>query len=352
VVLRVALDRQRPALDRVGEHDRGAVVVHGPVRLDQLAGVVPAEVAQGGPQLVVRQLADQLGELATTPGHALAQLIRPRPQQPLVLLVGHAVDAPAQLAAAGSLEQLLQPAAVLHRDCLPARRLEHVGPAVEGDVGHHAVERLAVEVDDPQHLAELRDARVGHRLPDGALVQLGVSDQRDLASHRGRAEPVGLQVAPSEGAPDRRRGPDADRAGGVVDRIWVLGAAGVALKSAEGAQRLQRFAVESAEQVVDRVQHRGGVRLDRHPVLGAQLGEPERGHQADHRRARGLVAADLHAGAVLADAVGVVDDRRGEPQHPPLDRPQRVEVRRRGRRRRLCRGWRTTQGQRSSHPGW
>jgi hypothetical protein len=29
-----------------------------------------------------------------------------------------------------------------------------------GDVGHHAVQRLAVEVDDPQHLAQPRDHRV------------------------------------------------------------------------------------------------------------------------------------------------------------------------------------------------
>ena len=92
------------------------------------------------------------------------------------------------------------------------------------------------------------------------------------------------------------------------------------------------------------MQHRRGVRLHRHPVLGAQLGEPQRGHEAHHRRARRLVAADLHAGAVLAHAVGVVDDRGGEPQHPPLHCLERVEVRRRGLRRRRCRGRRTTQG--------
>ena len=200
-------------------------------------------------------------------------------------------------------------------------------PAPEGDVGHNPVERLAVEVDHPQHLAELGHARVGHRLPHRALVQLGVAHQGDLAAHRRRLEAVVLEVSARDRAPDRRRGPDADGARGVVDRVGVLGAARVALEAAEGAQRLEVGAVERAEQVVDRVQDRRRVRLDRHPVLGPQLAEPEGGHEAHHRGARGLVAAHLHPRAVLAHAVGVVDDRGGQPQHASLDGPQRVEVR-------------------------
>ena len=53
--------------------------------------------------------------------------------------------------------------------------------------------------------------------------------------------------------------------------------------------------------------------VDQYPVIGPQLAEPERSHQAHHRRARRLVPADLHAGAVLAHPVGVVDDRGREP---------------------------------------
>ncbi len=59
VVLRVALDRQRPALDRVGEHHRRPVVLGAPVGVDQGAEVVAAEVAQAGPQLAVVELGDQ-----------------------------------------------------------------------------------------------------------------------------------------------------------------------------------------------------------------------------------------------------------------------------------------------------
>ena len=350
VVLRVALHRQRPALDRVGEHHRRAVAVHGAVGLDQLGGVVAAEVAQPGPQLAVAQLHHEPLERGVVAGQALAQLLRGGAQQALVLLVGHLVDAPAQLGPAGQLEQRVQPRAVLDVDHLPARGLEHVGPAPEGDVGHHAVERLAVEVHHPQHLAELGHAGVGHRLPDRALVELGVAHEGDLAAHRRRLEAVVLEVAARERAPDRGGGADAHRAGRVVHRVGVLGAAGVALQAAERAQRLEVGALEAAQQVVDRVQHRRGVRLDRHAVLGAQLREPERAHEAHHRGARRLVAAHLHAGAVLAHAVGVVDDGRGEPQHAPLDRSQRVEIRRRGRRRRRRCGPCTTQVVRSSHP--
>ena len=125
-------------------------------------------------------------------------------------------------------------------------------------------------------------------------------------------------VAVRERAPDRRGRADADRAGRVVDRVGVLRARRVGLQPAELAQRLQVARLEPPEQVVDRVQHRRGVRLDRHAVGRLEEGEPQRGHQRHHRRARGLVAADLHARAVRAHVVGVVDDRRRQPQHALL----------------------------------
>ena len=324
MVLGVALDRQRPALDRVGEHHRRPVVVDRPVGLDQLRRVVAAEVAQGGAQLVVGQVADQLRELAAASRQPLAQLLAaasaagagtPRSASPSMRL--RSSGPPGRSNSASS-----RPPYFTVIVCQPAAS-NMLRPATEGDLRHHAVERLAVEVDHPDDLAELRHARVRDRLPDGALVQLGVAHQRELAAHRRRLEAVGVEVAAREGAPDRGGRPDAHRARRVVDRVRVLGAARVALQAAEGAQRLQRGPVQAAEQVVDRVQRRRRVRLHRHPILGAQLREPERGHQAHHRRARGLVAADLHARAVLAHAVGVVDDRRGEPEHPPLDCPQR-----------------------------
>ena len=193
----VALGRQPPALDRVGEDDARAVA-HG-VGLaegrDQRAEVVPAEVAERGQQLgvVARQHADL---------EPLAQLARVGAQQPLVLLVRHRVDARAQR------RQPLQPRPVLDHLDVPAGRLEHRGQAAGRDVRHHAVERLAVEVDDPHDLAELGHHRVGDRLPAGALVELGVADQRDLAAADRDVEVPG-DVAVRERAPDRRGRADA-----------------------------------------------------------------------------------------------------------------------------------------------
>src|SRR5436305_9313117 len=48
---------------------------------------------------------------------------------------------------------------------------------------------------------------------------------------------------------------------------------------------------------------RGGVRLDRDPVLRTQILEPQGGHDRDHRGRGSLVASRLHAGGRLANSV-------------------------------------------------
>ena len=352
MVLRVALDRQRPALDRVGEDHGRPVVLHLAVGLDQL-GRGRGRRGRGRPRAARRRRARRRARPARGcgPGRRSRSSCGSARSRRWYSSFGISSMRRRSASPPGALEQALEPAAVLDGDHLPAGRLEHPGEAAERDVGHHAVERLAVQVHHPEHLAEARDPGVGDRLPDGALVELGVAEQRDLAAARRRVEAVVLEVAARHGAPDRRGGADADGAGGVVDRVGVLRPARVALQPAEGPQRLEVGPLEAAEQVVDGVQHRRGVRLHRDAVLGAQLGEPERRHQAHHRGARRLVAAHLHPGAVLAHAVGVVDDRGGEPEHPPLDGLECLEVRRRGLLRRLARGPGTSQHERSSHPG-
>ena len=91
VVRRVALGRQLPALDRVGEHDRRAVAdgVGLAVGAQQRPEVVAAEVAEGRQQVGVVELVGD--DLEPPP-----QLAGVGAQQPLVLLVGHRVDALAQ----------------------------------------------------------------------------------------------------------------------------------------------------------------------------------------------------------------------------------------------------------------
>ena len=196
---------------------------------------------------------------------AIAQLLVVGAQQALVLLVAHRVDPRAQGVAPVVLEERAQAPPVLDGLGVPACRLEHPHEAPGGDVGHDAVQRLAVEVDDPEHLAEARHHRVDDRLPHRALVQLGVAQQRDLAPAAGHLEVPG-DVAMGQRAPDRRGGPDADAPGRIVDGVGILRAARIGLKAPVLAQPRQVRRVQAAEQEVDRVQDRRGVGLDRDAV--------------------------------------------------------------------------------------
>ena len=312
----MALGRQPPALDRVGEHDARAG--RGPRR-------------PGGSRRAARRGRGRRGR-GTWPA---ARRPRGRRRPPRAA----AAARPRRRAAAAGTPRWasrrsaprsaswrgeLRP--VLDHHAVPAGGLEHRREPARRDVRHDAVERLAVEVDDPHHLAEPRHHRVGDRLPARALVELGVADQRDLAAADRHVEVPG-DVAVRERAPDRRGRADADRAGRVVDRVGVLGARRVGLQPAELAQRRQVARLEPAEQVVDRVQHRRRVRLDRHAVGRLEEREPQRGHQRHHRGARGLVAADLHARAVRA-----ARGWRGGRSPPPAT--ARASARRRARRAR------------------
>lgn len=306
----MALGRQAAALDGVGEHHGGAVVV-GPVeRVDQERQVVPAEVTHGTGQLVGRQRGDQVPELGgrLSGQDAVGDLVRGDSEHPLVLLVGHLLEAAAEIGAAGSLEQVGDEPTPLQRHDLPAGGREHALEALDLDVGHNAVQGLAVEVDHPQQLSERRDLRVGDGLPDGSFVQFGVAEQADEPAGGGGVGEVGAGVPMRDGGPECGGGADADRAGGEVDGVGVLEPAGVALQPTLGAQGRQVRRVEVAEQVVDGVQDGGGVWLDRDAVLAPQAVEPQRDHDVGDRRGGGLVPADLDAARVGSAAVGRVDD--------------------------------------------
>ena len=190
VVGRVALGRQPPALDRVGEHDRRAVAhrVGLAVAVEQRAEVVAAEVAERVQQLVVLEV---VGDHLEPP----PQLARVGAQQPLVLLVGHRVDALAQRLVGGELRP------VLDHHAVPAGGLEHRREPPRRDVGHDAVERLAVEVDDPQDLAELRHHRVGDRLP----ARRPRRARRRRAARSGGRRPARRSGRPRSGARARPR---------------------------------------------------------------------------------------------------------------------------------------------------
>ena len=80
-----------------------------------------------------------------------------------------------------------QPPAVLQLDHLPARRLELPLELVRLDDRDDAVEALPVQVDDPEHVAEPAGLRLDDRLPEVALVELGVAEQGDEPAARCRA---------------------------------------------------------------------------------------------------------------------------------------------------------------------
>jgi hypothetical protein len=96
-------------------------------------------------------------------------------QEPLVLRVGHVVDAGAQRLPARLGEKVLQQMPVLDDEYLPSSGREHALKARRADVGDDPIQRLPVEVDDPHHLAQLGNDRVEDGFPAGALVQFRIT---------------------------------------------------------------------------------------------------------------------------------------------------------------------------------
>ena len=332
VVARVARDRQPEALDGVGEEDARSVgdPVAGRQRVEERRQVVAAEVLDEGGEVAGVDSGQRRHHGVRSPvEEAPAQLLAGVGEERLVALVGHRVDPVAQRRPAGAGESGAQPPAVLHLDDVPSRGHELLAPLRDAHPGDHPVERLAVEVDDPQRVAEPLGGGVGDRLPDIALVELGVAEDGDEARRRTGAE-VGVDVAARHRREERRRRPQADRAGGEVDEgaVGILGARRVRLQPTPRPQPRKVGAIEVAEQVLDRVEDRRRVRLHRHPVAGVEVGEPERGHHRHQRGARRLVAAHLHPVVVLAVVVGGVDDAHREPEHSALDLLQDAEVER------------------------
>ena len=83
-----------------------------------------------------------------------AEVVPVASEQPLVLGVGHRIDPVPQGLTVRSGEQRFEQPSVLQREDLPAGRAEHAGQPGAGDQRHHPVQRLTIEVDDPDDLAE------------------------------------------------------------------------------------------------------------------------------------------------------------------------------------------------------
>jgi hypothetical protein len=187
---------------------------------------------------------------------------------------------------------------------------------------------LAIDVDDPGHVAQALEGGVRDGLPHVALVELGVADEGDEA-RRALTPEVRLDVAAGHGGEERRNRTEAHGAGREVGDVRVLRTRRVGLEAAEGTEPGEVRTVELAGQVLDGVVHGRRVRLHRDLVVAAEVTEPERGHDPDHRGRAGLMTADLHV-ALRTVVVGVVHDPDGQPQHPLLDGLERRQLDRRG----------------------
>ena len=328
MVARVAGDGQSPALDRVREDHAWPVLlrVAGGERTEQRTQVMPGQVGDQGGQLVVGQSGTEPADLVRGAVQESGPDVgRGQAEQRLVVLVGQRVDPVPQGGAAGPGEGLLEGRAVLRLHDVPASRGELLLPLGDAHPGHHPVQRLPVQVHDPHDVAEPVRGGIGDRLPDVALVQFGVADQGDEPAARPRAE-VGVHVPAGRGGEQRRGRAQPDGPGGEVRAVRVLGPARVGLQAAERAERRQVAAVQAAEQVLDRVVHRGGVRLHADLVRRVQVREVQRGHHADQAGAGGLVPAHLDAVPGVAVVIGRVHDPGGQPQDPLLDLGEDVQI--------------------------
>ena len=155
------------------------------------------------------------------------------------------------------------------------------------------------------------------RFENVALVHLRVAHQGNhpprglLAVHQA----VEAQVILHQRGEQGRRDPQPHRAGGKIHRASVLGTRGVGLSAAQPPESLEVVQALVAQQVLNGVEDRRGVGLDRDPVFRPQHVKVKRRHQGRGRGAGGLVAAHLEPVPAGPDVVGVVDQPGGEPQH-------------------------------------
>ncbi len=327
VIVLVAGEGQAKALDRVGDEQGRAVVVAAVERLREAFEVVAGEIGHQPVQLVVAALVDDPARLRGVREQPLAPRLAAEIGERRIIRVARPVDPVAQRLAARFEERGFEQFAVLQRLDPPAAARENLVEALEHAVGAGRVEALAVVVDDPPQVAHVVLGAFDQRLVDVALVELGIADQSDEAAAVLIVHPaVGGQIILDEAGEERDRHAEADRAGGEIDGNAVLGAAGIGLRPAEAAEILQRLAGLAAEQIMDRVQHRSGVRLDGDAVVGAERVEIKRGHDRGHRGAARLMPADLQPVFILADVVGVVDGPCRQPAQPLVENLQRFDV--------------------------
>ena len=289
VVVLVAGERQPRAFHRVADEAGRLVAGDAVERFAQRRDVVAAEIVHQRGEFGVAALLDQRRHrslIADFVGEALAPCRAAGEHQRRVERVGAGVDPGFQLVAARLLEGGLLQRAVFEDDHVPAEIAEQLFVAFPQTLADHRVETLAVVVDDPPAVAQALLPAFQQRLEDVAFVHLRVAHQRNHPAFRMLSAPaVRAHIVLHQRGEQRLRHAEADRAGGEIHVVDVLGARGIGLRALEAAEVLQLLAGLLAEQILNRVKHRAGVRLHRHAVFRLEHAEIERGHDGRQRRA-------------------------------------------------------------------
>ena len=182
MIVLVAGKWQAIALDRIGDEHRRPVIIGLLESLDQRLHAMAAKIEherrksciiKAFNQLANRRIAADIGDETRPPGRAA--LVGQR----RIFSVGAAVDPVRQRMAAGALEHFALQFAVLECQHAPATGLENIVEAPEHPVRRGAVQRLAVEVDNPPAIANIVLVALDQALVDIALIKLGIAHQRD-----------------------------------------------------------------------------------------------------------------------------------------------------------------------------
>ena len=107
-------------------------------------------------------------------------------------------------------------------------------------LGGDVVETLAIQINNPEYVIQAEQLVLAQRLPDVALVQFRIADDRHKAARFARAK-VMLHISLRQGGEDGCSRAETDRSGGKVNRVGVFGPAGIGLQSSEAAQFFETF---------------------------------------------------------------------------------------------------------------
>ena len=200
----------------------------------------------------------------------------------------------------------------------------------------HAVQALAVVIDDPPQITDIVFPAFEQRLEHIAFVQFRIAHQPDHAArfHIRAHAAMQIRIILHQRRKKRFGNPEADRAGREIDVAAILGPRRIGLRAAETAEIFQLVDVLPAQQMHDRVIDRAGMRFHRDPVFRPQHIHIQRGQQRRRRGAGCLMPTDLQPVPAGPDVVGVMDHPGGEPQDLALDLLQAGELIRRDDRRR------------------